>query len=130
MSPRKSVSDKNTKTEILAAYHELLTGAGEQPVLIKEDTSVLTDLNDVGGEATKQLAELKLGLAREIDKMNTKLAHGIEAVQLQEAFDALLGSINIIVGSLKQFYDDVFNIFPHISRLCQGGSICHRKGNI
>lgn len=81
MSPRKSVSEKNTKPEILAAYQELLIGAGEQPVLIKETEGVLTDLNDVGGEATKQLAELKLSLAREIDKMGAKLARGIEAVQ-------------------------------------------------
>ncbi len=78
---KRSVSEKSTKPEILAAYHELLAKEGEKPVIIKERDSALVNLDTVGGDATKQLAELKLGLSREIDKMSAELAQGTEAVR-------------------------------------------------
>jgi hypothetical protein len=93
------ISTKNTKNEILAAYEELLAKVqnqkSDQPKLIQEETrkkEVIAKASENSVEGiVNGIASLKLGLAKELDKLSEqliaeykKLADIQSAIQLEK----------------------------------------------
>jgi hypothetical protein len=78
---RSKVSEKNTKQELLAAYHELLTESGEKPARLPERDPALVNVDELGQAALKPLSELKLSLSQQLDRIGSEFLRGIEAVR-------------------------------------------------
>ncbi len=51
-------------------------------------------------------------------------------IDLVDIDDAALRTLNVIVGSLQQFQDNVLNVLTDIARLGKSRCVSHRKGNI
>lgn len=79
--PRAKVSEKNTKQELLAAYHELLTEAGEKPARLPERDPALVNVDELGQAALRPLGELKLSVSQQLDRIGAELLKGIETVR-------------------------------------------------
>ncbi|MCC5792251.1 MAG: hypothetical protein JJT82_06565 [Legionellaceae bacterium] len=90
------ISAKNTKNEILEAYHEALQKLKESKKASKQDvkgsdekkTTIATATNQTSDEIVKSIAELKLSLVRSLEDIEEKsLSSYKKLTTLQQAID-------------------------------------------
>ncbi len=74
-------SEKNTKQEILAAYHELLAESGEKPATVLENDPSLVNVDELGNAAIKQLGDLRRAMNLQLDRIGAELMRGTETVR-------------------------------------------------
>ena len=69
-------------------------------------------------------------LARHVSRNRRVFRLARDLVDLVNINNALLGFFHIVVAGLKQFGNDVFHIFAHITRFGEGGGVSHDKRHI
>jgi hypothetical protein len=98
---------KNTKNEILEAYHEVLQRLKDSNKPTKQDQKIVDEKKEILGVSAKEtvdgivknLAELKLGLNKSVEDIEEKL------LSSQKKFSTLQQAIEIQTKDLEEIYE-------------------------